>query len=159
MNFWNVRIYARSLKENKVTEIEELRAFMNFTIILWISVHLLARLDWIEVPMMFGPGFLITVFGILWCFKANCQGDNKDFITRIVCLSYLVGKRILVIGLITGPIIGLSILLIPEPALINLLGNKYPAVLNTTIGSVFYIVYFAWIRFCMLYVSGVTKYE
>ena len=34
---------------------------------------------------------LITVLGLVVCFRANARGDNQSFLDRYVCLSALVG--------------------------------------------------------------------
>jgi hypothetical protein len=34
---------------------------------------------------------VVTVFGLIICFRANARGDNRAFLERYVCLSALVG--------------------------------------------------------------------
>jgi len=37
--------------------------------------------------------FIITIIGTVFCYKANKNGDNTDFITRYVCLSIPIGIK------------------------------------------------------------------
>lgn len=155
MTFWNLMRVARDLKENKVTEVEKANALIYLTLLLWLSVPTLVNLKWLELRIFFGPGVLITIFGIIWCFWANAQGDNQDFIGRMVCLSWLIGTRMLIIALI----ISIVISIMPKTSIIYLLILKHEAVLNSAIGDICFALFFVWVRHYILYVSGARRRE
>ena len=40
---------------------------------------------------------LISIIGLLYCYKVNTLGDNNDYIRRVMCLSIPIAIRILVL--------------------------------------------------------------
>ena len=41
-----------------------------------------------------------VVIGTLWCYRSNALGDNKEFIERIICLSFPVMIRTIVLSIL-----------------------------------------------------------
>ena len=48
--------------------------------------------SWSQPQMAFvAAAVLISILGLLVCFRANVQGDNRSFLERYVCLSVPIG--------------------------------------------------------------------
>jgi len=98
MYFWNVKALVNDLRDDKITEHEKFKYFFLIVVVnsfLYISPahHLL-------------PNYLLysnlvqavlTGLGLYSCYKANYQGDNKDFIGRYICLFVPTTIRIMLL--------------------------------------------------------------
>ena len=60
-------------------------------------------LDGINLALM----LIVTIVGTLFVYRKNQKGDNRDFVTRFVCLSVPLGVRLIAIALISGFTIGI----------------------------------------------------
>ena len=54
----------------------------------------------------------IIIIGTYVCYQSNKEGDNKNFMERMVCLSLPIGLRFLVLSLIMLPIMYLISIII-----------------------------------------------
>jgi hypothetical protein len=144
---WNVKALAQELKEDRVTEKEKLKYFV-FAILTGTG-HISLPADstgWIFEGLNIG----IVIASLFWCFRANQQGDNKDFIFRFICLSVPICIRLV---LISG-----VISIVPFIYFVAYLKIQLIFVLTMLISSLILIVtYFAWIRKYIIYVSKVDK--
>ncbi len=104
MYFWNTGALASELQKETVTESEQVK-YLVATILLYEILPFLT--SWIPNTVdiwSFLDGAVsvsIMVIGALVCAKANRQGDNKNFLTRFICLSWPLGIRFVVLMLPT----------------------------------------------------------
>lgn len=99
MYFWNINALIEDLRLNKVTERDKM---LNFLVTITILVLIASSaLD-----------IILFVVGIILCFRTNSNGDNKNFIDRVICLSVPIFSRLFPVALILyfgGPIIVASV--------------------------------------------------
>ncbi len=99
MYFWNVKDLVKSLKDNSITEFEKMLYLLVYGA-LFSFLSIISKI----MPETTGPQFyddwildviflIINAFGTLYLYNINSKGDNKDFVTRYVCLSLPVTIR------------------------------------------------------------------
>jgi uncharacterized membrane-anchored protein YitT (DUF2179 family) len=105
MYFWNAEKLAEDFREGRVDERERFKYYFGYMIVLAVG-HLLPRSDVLSYDMetlIFGVVFLIiAALGILLCYKANSSRDNRDFIARMICLTWPISIRLSVFIFLTS---------------------------------------------------------
>lgn len=99
MYLWKVDKLVEDFKSGKVSQKEELKYMLLFTVLMTLGSDPLLyvgssynKYDSISTILLLA----ISVLGIYYCFKINSAGDNKDFIVRVMCIGLPVVIRILV---------------------------------------------------------------
>lgn len=119
MYFWKVDSLVDDFKQNKVTQKEEMKYILLFSILevlnseSFINVNQTNFYDTLNSVLL----LIFTIIGILYCYKVNSEGDNKDFMVRLIAIGLPVMIRVTVIGipiLIIGVIMESSFLLSSE---------------------------------------------
>lgn len=100
MHFFNVNAVARELKANKISEHEKVKYFFGLSLIEALAYGGSNILIWLL-------GILIFIGGFYFAYRANKQGDNKNFIERYICLSFPIA----ILFLITSIAIGFALIL------------------------------------------------
>ena len=113
MYWWNIDALIDDLKRKKVSTIEKLKYFLGFWI-LGIVLYYLTLLVYekISPKLLLTEGVLIasiTFIGIIQCYKINTQGDNKEFIERVICLNWPITVQIFVFVTIVYVLLEFSI--------------------------------------------------
>ena len=101
MYFWRVDKLVEDFRNDNVSEKDKLKYMLLLGVImtlatdpiLWIGSQY-SIMDAINLPLM----LLVVVAGTYYCYVANRDADNKDFITRFMCLGVPILVRILVIA-------------------------------------------------------------
>jgi hypothetical protein len=93
MYIWKPNNLAIDLRNNNVSEKEKLK----YTLF-WV----LAMVIFSDPAIYIGYEYvlndtIISAAGTIYCYKINKRGDNKDFISRYICLSIPVGIRALAV--------------------------------------------------------------
>ena len=161
MYWWNIKALAKELKAKKVSQLEKFKYFFAISIVAVVYlefvylVPLLEELTTLDVVGSLAYIFLV-VLGTIFCYKANKEGDNKEFVDRFICLSWPIGIRIaaiLIATLVLILIVGYSIA-----------GDAFDTYIEkTTIIDVmvfdvgFTLAFYLWVRKYLLYVSGAVK--
>lgn len=112
MYFWNVNELAERLKNNTLSSYEEAQHYVAFFLIsgfgllglqsLVVNIASLA----LFLSLLMGIFFvfllnvLVLACGTIYCYKINKDGDNKDFIKRMVCLTFPISLRWAVFAII-----------------------------------------------------------
>lgn len=102
MYFWNAKALAEDLKAGRLNQREELKYFLAFMVPISILLEAPFWLAEEPTPLLLIEAvtvIAITVGGILFCYQANRQGDDKEFIKRFVCLSWPITLKVTVIFL------------------------------------------------------------
>jgi hypothetical protein len=99
MYLWRVNRLVDAFKNDKVTEKDKFKYFLIFAILLTIVTSQIiylgykySHLDLIELVI----SLIIVIWGCFYCYFINKCGDNKDFITRFICLALPISIRLLV---------------------------------------------------------------
>lgn len=150
MYFWKAKALARDLKENKVSEKEQMVYYLLVGIAFIIPGN--RDISWLEWTI------LITgvVLGTIWCYQVNKRGDNQNFIVRMTCLSLPVLIRLAVFAEIIGTVI-FSIAIIIAHFFLNISFAEIRT-FGTYIPSLVYpillVAYFTMLRFYLPIASG-----
>lgn len=115
---------------------------------MWIDFKY-SIIDSINLGLM----IITTIIGTYYCYTKNKSGDNKDFITRFICLGVPVGIRIFVFAIPLFLLVGVVEYKYETGRQINQLGEE---VYLTTINQV--IVFFLYAIVCYVYL-GKKLYE
>lgn len=108
--YLSVNALARALKENRINEWEKTK-YLIANFIIFSLATMSSRIPYVgmtDKPQELTPLstfplfvifdiafiFLITIYGIYYCYKANQQGDDKDFIARFICLHFPISIEI-----------------------------------------------------------------
>ncbi|MBI4963349.1 MAG: hypothetical protein HY913_08730 [Desulfomonile tiedjei] len=105
MYWWNVSQLAEDLREGRVEEKERFKYYLAYI----VSGEVILRC-WMYFPETFNiltlmcnaASVIIVTTGVMLCYRANRNGDNTDFIGRMICLGWPVGIRLLVLAVIPG---------------------------------------------------------
>ena len=99
MYFWNVKALVKSLKDNSITEFEKMLYLLAYGLLFSFLSIISTLMPETTTPQFYDDWILdvifliINAFGILYLYNINSKGDNKDFITRYICLGLPVTIR------------------------------------------------------------------
>ncbi len=98
MNFWRYDELANRLKAGKVSEKEKFYYFFIFMLFWYLNTlpsvsQSFGNVDKINIWLSLISIALLT-FGLSCVYKVNKKGDDKNFIERIICLSFPIGVRL-----------------------------------------------------------------
>lgn len=148
MYFWKVNALAEDLKNRRVTQRQKMQYYLANTLLYLSSVYITGLIA-VKPNLLTGInillGLAITAGGILLCYKANSQGDDEEFIDRMVCLSWPISMRMIVVLI---PIYIASALIFA--------GNTSQPELNiadVAITVVYSIYFYKWLHTCLLKIS------
>jgi hypothetical protein len=105
MYWWNVSQLAQDFQEGRVEEKERFKYYLAYSIstalVINTSVYVCQSFK-ILYLMSAAAAVTITVAGTILSYRANRSGDDTDFIARMICLSWPIGIRVLVLFLSIG---------------------------------------------------------
>ncbi len=148
MYFWKVNALVEDLKNQRVSQRQKMYYYLADTVLAFIAIYtgsLVASKPNVLTAIEFLLGLSITVTGVLLCYEANRQGDDAEFIDRMVCLSWPIMVRLIVIM----PIIYFTYALL-------FLGENVPeetGIADVLFVSFFTVYYYKWLHSCILKVS------
>lgn len=154
MYFWNINALVQKLKTYSLSSYEQAQYYLAlmFCISLGSLMQALPKpptpTNATLIVVSWLAGLMVLIGGVMYCYNINKSGDNKDFLTRMICLLFTGAIRFLVLSLvaiiplamIVGYIIGLyaTPTNIEETALIGgIMGGT--ATLLWAIGLYYYI--------------------
>lgn len=148
MYFWNISALAEDLKNEKVSQKDKMKYFLVISLDLFRINNTTFEIGIIGNIYPFIEMIVIAI-GVLLCYKVNRLGDNKEFVDRMVCLSWPISCRINVLRVI--------LLCIIDPKLF------YPDSKLTSDLSFFFLhlillfAYFIFLRSYILDISGANR--
>jgi hypothetical protein len=96
--FWWTRALAEDLRAGRVSERQRMWYLLGQTILVTgVPVGFQFREAWpsLPAPVEWLVIAAINAAGVLYCYEANQQGDDRDFVSRFVCLSWPISMRML----------------------------------------------------------------
>ena len=103
MYFWKVDDLVADLRDNNVTPKEEMKYLICWCLLAWLSLWFISALPSEDANIYEHASWFFSIFisvlGIYACYRVNSEGDGKDFITRMICLSIPVVIRVSVLCL------------------------------------------------------------
>ncbi|MFW5431927.1 MAG: hypothetical protein ACKE5Q_03995 [Methylophilaceae bacterium] len=98
MYFWKVDALVKDFKAGEVTQKEQLKYYLAFIVACTLATQLSGYVDTVSnVYDMLSNclELVLGVAGIVYCYKINSTGDDKDFIARMVCIGFPVMIRLI----------------------------------------------------------------
>ena len=103
MYFWNINELSIKLKHNVLSPSETFKYFcVSFAILgkfVLFSAYV-SGYDSQEALIDTTISLIVTLIGLIICFKINKKGDNQQFLTRFFCLSIPITVRLFLIMVI-----------------------------------------------------------
>ena len=100
---WNTKTLSENLKNNELSQTDKFKYFFIIIVINTIIFEFSSGIeDYENIYLVVGSSLnvLITVFGLIFCYKTNQSGDNKEFIERYFCLSLPITIKLIVLFLV-----------------------------------------------------------
>lgn len=100
--WWNTAAVARKLAAGELGERDTFALYLA-TCVMWVLMTYYAYFTgahhgWLFLYEM-AVAIAITVFGLLRCYDANGGDSGRDFVLRVVCLSFPLGVKINLLSL------------------------------------------------------------
>ncbi|MFZ5865908.1 MAG: hypothetical protein ACOYXY_08520 [Thermodesulfobacteriota bacterium] len=99
MYLWRVDRLVEDFRNDQVTEREKLKYMILYAV---VYAAVIDAVFWTGHEFTYMDAgkllvdVLINVYGTYYCYAKNRAGDNRDFITRYMCIGLPVGVRVLV---------------------------------------------------------------
>jgi hypothetical protein len=148
MYFWKVNSLVEDLKEGRVSQRQKMYYYLAntlFYLILFDINGLMAAKPNIFTTLNILLGLFLTVGGILLCYEANSQGDDKEFVDRITCLSWPINMRMLVVLMPVYFAYGLF--------LAGTSGQTATGIVDVFIMGFYSVYFYKWLHSCLLKIS------
>ncbi len=110
MYWWKVSKLAEDFRQDRVDEKERFKYLLASAIVAGSGAQLVSYFGWGKVLHIITAAAMvpITIIETMQCFRTNRSGDNSDFIGRMVCLSWPISIKVLVLLLTLFAIIGFT---------------------------------------------------
>ena len=149
MYIWKVSPLIEQLKSESLSQKEQFKYFLTYSILMVLATDPLLSVgleysiyDTINTLVM----SLLTIGGIVYCYKINKSIDDKDFILRLVTLGLPIIVRLIALVLVIGIIYGIIDASISDTSSLEESETFQTTIVDvviTSILSVIYYVYFA----------------
>lgn len=100
MYLWKTKELVSRMKSDEISQTEKFKYFLVFTILITISgqfssyVSISPTFQAVIVSVL---RVVIVIAGTILCYRTNKEGDDREFIDRIICISLPLGIRFFVI--------------------------------------------------------------
>ncbi|MBU2869182.1 hypothetical protein [Colwellia sp. E2M01] len=105
MHIWKVSPLIEELKTNGLSQKEQLKYFLTYSILMVLATDPLLYFDFEYVVFDAIDSVVvtaITIIGILYCYKINEEADGNDFILRFITLGLPITMRFIVLVIIVS---------------------------------------------------------
>ncbi len=99
MYIWDIKKLESDIRRGSLTQSEKYKYLLVFMIIAALCMEGSSYVsELFSFPRLFESSFVIlaTIFGTMYCYKVNREGDDSDFIDRYICLYLPIFIRLVV---------------------------------------------------------------
>ncbi len=150
MYFWHVDKLVEDFRNNNVSEKEKFKYFLLFGVLMTLCMDpfMYIGLSYSVIDSAITAGMLIAVIGgTYYCYISNRDVDDKDFISRFLCIGLPIAVRLLIFSI---PIM-IAIIALEEVYGIGAEGNEIDVgMYRTTVGQAIWTVSFVAIYYICL---------
>lgn len=106
MYFWNINALVQKLKTYSLSSYEQAQYYLAlmFCVSLGSLMQALPKpptpISSILIVGSWFAGMVVLIGGVIYCYNINKNGDDKDFLTRMICLLFTSAIRYGVLSLI-----------------------------------------------------------
>src|SRR5690606_25684346 len=94
MILFNIKKLEKLLIEEKITDKQVFNYLLTYLIISAIAASFTSNLPvWLESTQLM-VNLIALIWGVRKTFEINREGDNKDYLKRIISLSFVAGIRV-----------------------------------------------------------------
>ena len=100
MHIWEIKRLESEIRRGSLPQSEKYKYLLAFMIINAICMEGSSYIsELFSFPRLFESTFVIlaTIFGTVYCYKVNREGDDSDFIDRYICLYLPIFIRLVVL--------------------------------------------------------------
>ncbi|PKH87489.1 hypothetical protein [Colwellia sp. Bg11-28] len=109
MYIWKISPLIEQLKSDGLSQKEQLKYFLTYSVLMIIATDPL-----LSVGLVYGfydavntaSMSILTIVGVIYCYKVNKSIDDKDFILRFVTIGLPITVRLLVLSIVVGILYG-----------------------------------------------------
>jgi hypothetical protein len=99
MYFWNTAALAKKLRLRSLSQSEKMKYFVAssacYVLFFEINGYLNESPDFWPI-LRSAVTVMTTIIGIIFCYRANSEGDGQEFIDRFICLSWPIAIKVVV---------------------------------------------------------------
>ena len=144
MHIFNATALVDDLKRGPLPQTEQLKYLLvgaglvtGSSVLSALSQGASDRSDWIAVMV----SIAFVMLGIVWCFRANAAGDNKDFVVRFIPLHVVIGLRFLLVLVVCVPVLAV-VLFMAGRGEMKKLANSAGAGFSFAAGALFALLFY-----------------
>jgi len=145
MYIWKVSPLIEQLKSESLSQKEQLKYFLTYSILMILATDPLLSVgleyglyDTINTVIM----SILTIIGIVYCYKVNKSTDDKDFILRFVTLGLPIIVRLIVLAIVVGIIFGLIDAIFIDSSYLDESETFQTSAVDVSITSFLIVVYY-----------------
>ncbi|MBR7791321.1 hypothetical protein KDM87_01825 [Undibacterium sp. FT147W] len=141
MYLWNTRSLVEDLKRGPLPEQEQLKYFLFSSALAAMSAA--TPSDATQATLLPAWAAIVTeisfvMLGIIWCYRSNAAGDNRDFVARFLALHVPIGLRLSALIFV----VSIPLVAILGPAFLIDLYEKAGAVGVVATGALFSFIFY-----------------
>jgi hypothetical protein len=147
MYIWKVSPLIEQLKSEGLSQKEQLKYFLTYSVLMILATDPLLSVgleysiyDTINTLTM----SLLTILGVVYCYKINKAIDDRDFILRFVTLGLPIVVRLLALAIVIGIIYGVIDASISDAEIIEDSETFQTTIVDVVITSILLVVYYAY---------------
>ena len=145
MYIWKVSPLIEQLKSESLSQKEQLKYFLTYSILMILATDPLFAVgveygfyDTVNTVIM----SLLTIVGIVCCYKVNKSADDKDFILRFVTLGLPIIVRIIVLTIVVGIVFGVIDAIFIDSSYLEESETNQTTVVDVSITGVLLVIYY-----------------
>lgn len=162
MNFFRDKELAQRFAADKVSE-KEIFYYFLISSLLFYLLTTTTFMPLIEIKATFWDyvhdsiTLVLALIGMIWTFSINSKGDNKNFVTRFVSLSFPIGiKCIILFFILCIPLVAIEIIN-EEKYNKNLLSEDWSVISSSVAALLILLYYYLRLAYSMKIASSPSK--
>jgi hypothetical protein len=147
MYIWKVSPLIEQLKSEGLSQKEQLKYFLTFSVLTVLATDplLSVGLEYsIYDTINTITTSLLTILGVVYCYKINKSIDDKDFILRFVTLGLPIVVRLIALAIVIGIIFGVIAASLSDTSIIEDSETFQTTIVDVVMTSTLLVIYYAY---------------
>jgi len=145
MYIWKVSPLIEQLKYESLSQKEQLKYFLTYSVLMILATDPLLSVgleyglyDAINTATM----SILTIIGVVYCYKVNKSIDDKDFILRFVTLGLPIVVRLITLAIVVGIAFGIVDAIFIDSSYLDESETYQTTAVDVSITGVLLVVYY-----------------